>query len=226
MTTGRCPWALSSEAMLAYHDTEWGRPFVPGAGGGSGCRAGSGAGSSLDASDAAEAADAAMFRRTCLELFQAGLSWALVLARRDLLAEALAGFDPAALAGWGEADIDRAIGAPGMIRNRAKLKAVVGNARATVALRADGASLNAIVWSYRPSSDPTPRAPGDVASRSPESVALAKELARRGFSFIGPTSAYATMQAAGIVNDHLSGCPIRAEVERLRQQVSSACASR
>lgn len=185
-----------------YHDHEWGRPVT---------------------------GEAPLFELVCLEGFQAGLSWRVVLGRREALRAAFAGFSPDAVAAFDDADVDRLMGLPGVIRHRAKVEAAVGNALATVALRAEG-GLPALLWGFRPGANvrrqgaqgetvgadrprPAPLSWSEVPSETPESRALAKELRRRGFRFVGPTTAYALMQAAGIVNDHLAGCPVRAEAD-------------
>ncbi|MDO5701019.1 MAG: DNA-3-methyladenine glycosylase I [Bowdeniella nasicola] len=173
----RPAWATRDPLLTTYYDTEWGMPIRD---------------------------EQGIFERLCLEGFQAGLSWLLVLRRRPHLRRALAAFDPDVLATWTEDDIDTALEAPGVIRNRQKIAAVVTNARATLALRADG-GLAPLVWSYQPDLTPRPRTAAEVPSRSAESEALARELKRRGFTFVGPTSAFALMEAIGVVDTHLVG---------------------
>lgn len=168
-----------------YHDLEWGRPVTD---------------------------ERGLFERLCLEAFQAGLSWRLVLERRDRLRVALHGFDVDTLAGLDGSAVDGLLGAPGMIRNRAKVSAVLVNARATVRLRTDG-GLPALIWMHAPPPRPAPRTPAELPAVTDASRALARTLRGLGFVFVGPTTAYATMQAAGLVNDHLASCPVRAEVE-------------
>ncbi|MEV6011489.1 DNA-3-methyladenine glycosylase I [Streptomyces sp. NPDC051976] len=176
----RCPWGLSTPDYVAYHDTEWGRPVH---------------------------GDDALFERVCLEAFQSGLSWITILRRRETFRAAFDGFKIDAVAEFGDADKARLLADPGIIRNRAKIDASVANARAARALRDEG-GLDALVWSFAPDSAtrPAPRTVGDVPATTPESVALAKALKSHDFRFVGPTTAYALMQACGLVNDHLTDC--------------------
>ena len=193
----RCRWGDSDDRYRDYHDAEWGRPVLD---------------------------ERGLYERLCLELLQSGLSWALILRKREGIREALAGFDPDAVAGFGVRDMKRLLGDPRVIRNRRKLEAIVANAQATVAMR-DDVPLPELVWSFR---CPTPRAPrgyADTVSVSPESKELAKELKRRGFAFVGPTTVYSTMQAVGVVNDHLAGCFVRDEVEEVRQNAPMRAAA-
>jgi DNA-3-methyladenine glycosylase I len=169
-----------------YHDEEWGLPVRD---------------------------ERGLFEKLSLEAFQSGLSWATILRKRESFRAAFAGFDPAAVAAFGPADVDRLIGDAGIVRNRAKIEATVANARATVALREAGERLEELVWAHRPPPRPAPASFAEVPSAVPESVALARLLKRRGFRFVGPTTLYALMQACGLVNDHLAGCPARAAVE-------------
>ena len=177
----RCPWALGSAEYLAYHDDEWGRPVHD---------------------------DAGLYERLTLEAFQSGLSWLTILRKREGFRRAFAGFDPDLVAGFAEADVERLLVDAGIVRNRAKITAAVTNAHAVVTLRkrdGDGA-LDRLVWSHRPEPRPAPASLADVPASTAESIALAKDLRRHGFVFVGPTTAYATMQAAGLVDDHLAGC--------------------
>ena len=181
----RCPWAVSTADYLAYHDDEWGRPVH---------------------------GDAPLYERLTLEAFQSGLSWLTILRKRAGFRAAFSGFDPDVVAGFDDADIERLMSDGRIVRNRAKIVAAVTNARALVKLREDGGepALDRLIWSFAPeSARQAPRTLADVPSTTPESVALAKALKRRGFVFVGPTTAYATMQAAGVVNDHLAGCVAR-----------------
>ena len=175
----RCPWGLSAPEYIAYHDEEWGRPLH---------------------------GDTAIFERLCLEGFQSGLSWLTILRKRENFRAAFAGFDLATVAGFGPADVARLLADSGIIRNRAKIEAVIRNAAAA---RAVPGGIAALVWSY--ASEPAARPPApvtmaDMPSATPASTALAKDLRRRGFSFTGPVTVYATFQACGVVNDHLAGC--------------------
>ncbi|MFW5416531.1 DNA-3-methyladenine glycosylase I [Nocardiopsis sp. CNT-189] len=173
----RCTWALGTPDLMAYHDTEWGLPVRT---------------------------DRAMFERLSLEAFQAGLSWLTVLRKREALREAFAGFDPRTVAGYGAAEVERMLGDARLIRSRAKIEAVVGNARAALELQE---GLAAFVRGQAAGPErPAPRTDADVAAATPESAALAKALKARGFRFVGPTTAYAAMQATGIVDDHLADC--------------------
>ena len=177
----RCPWALGSVEYVAYHDNEWGRPVH---------------------------GDIGLYERLTLEAFQSGLSWLTILRKREGFRRAFAGFDPAVVAEFAEADVERLLADPDIVRNRAKITAAVTNARAVVALRerdGDGA-LDRLVWSHRPEPRPVPRRLADLPATTTESTALAKDLKRHGFVFVGPTTAYATMQAAGLVDDHLADC--------------------
>ena len=173
----RCPWGLSTPDYVAYHDTEWGVPVH---------------------------GDPALYERFSLEAFQSGLSWITILRKREGFRAAFAGFDPAAVAGFGAADVERLLADTGIVRNRAKIEAAIANARATLDLGPGG--LDALVWSHAPERRPRPRRLADVAATTQESAALSKALKRAGFRFVGPTTAYAAMQACGLVDDHLEGC--------------------
>ena len=175
----RCPWGLSPPEYIAYHDEEWGRPLH---------------------------GDTAIFERLCLEGFQSGLSWLTILRKRENFRAAFAGFDPAAVAAFGEQDIARLMADAGIVRNRAKINAVIANARATLGLPA---GLDVLVWKYAGEPGSAPRTLADVPASTPASKALSAELKRHGFTFTGPVTAYATMQACGIVNDHLAACIAR-----------------
>lgn len=157
-----------------------------------------------------------LLERLCLEAFQSGLSWAIVLRKRPSIRAAFKGFDPEVVAGFDESDIERLLADPGVIRNRAKIEAAIANARATLDLRSGESPLEVLVWSFRPAARAAPRSFGAVPAFTPESKELSKALKKAGFRFIGPTTAYATMQAAGLVNDHLAGCIVRDEVEAER----------
>ncbi|GAA1352199.1 DNA-3-methyladenine glycosylase I [Streptomyces beijiangensis] len=180
----RCPWGLSTDDYIAYHDTEWGRPVH---------------------------GDDALFERLCLEAFQSGLSWITILRRREGFRKAFANFEIAAVADFTDADAERLLADPGIIRNRAKIAATLANAKVLNGW-ADGA-LDELIWSYAPASGagagPAPRALSDVPAVTDESTALAKELKKRGLRFVGPTTAYALMQACGLVDDHLADCFVR-----------------
>lgn len=177
-TPTRAAWAATDPLLTAYYDAEWGMPVTD---------------------------EAGVFERLSLEAFQSGLSWLTVLRKRDAFREAFDGFDPSRVAAYGDADVERLLGDAAIIRNRAKILATVANARAAMRLRGEGSGLAELVWSYRPERSPAPRVEAEVPSTSPESVALAEELKRRGFSFVGPTTVYALMTAIGIVDAHLVG---------------------
>jgi len=172
----RCPWGLSAPEYLAYHDEEWGRPVR---------------------------GDTALFERLSLEGFQSGLSWLTILRKRENFRAAFAGFDASAVAAFGEQDVARLMADTGIVRNRAKINAVISNARAMLDLP-DGLTL--LVWKYAGDDGPAPRTLAEVPSATPASKALSAELRRHGFRFTGPVTAYATMQACGVVNDHLAAC--------------------
>jgi DNA-3-methyladenine glycosylase I len=148
-----------------------------------------------------------LFERISLEAFQSGLSWLTILRKRESFRAAFAGFEPATVAGFGDDDVERLLADAGIVRNRAKVIATIVNARAVVDL--DG-GLDALLWSFAPDADrPAPVTTADVPAITPESTAMAKALKRNGFRFVGPTTAYALMQATGIVDDHLAGCAFR-----------------
>lgn len=170
-------WASSSAAYRHYYDTEWGMPVRD---------------------------ERGLFERISLEGFQSGLSWATILAKRDAFRRGFAGFDPDTVAGFGPEDVERLLGDAGIVRNRRKIEATIKNAAATVALR-DHGGLVGLVWSHRPARTPAPATMAQVATTSAESVALSKALKAAGFSFVGPTTIYALMQAIGMVDDHLVG---------------------
>ncbi len=170
-------WAAADPLLRAYYDTEWGMPVLD---------------------------ERGLFERLSLEAFQSGLSWATILRKREAFRRAFDGFDPDRVAAYGDADVERLMGDAGIVRNRRKVEATVRNAAATVALRADG-GLPQLVWSFRPERTPEPRTAAEVPTSSPESVALARELKRRGFAFVGPTTMFALMEAVGVVDTHLVG---------------------
>jgi DNA-3-methyladenine glycosylase I len=177
----RCPWGTSPPEYLAYHDEEWGRPVH---------------------------GDRAIFERICLEAFQSGLSWLTILRKRENFRKAFAGFDLEAVAAFGDADVQRLLGDAGIVRNRAKINAAITNARAALQLPE---GLSDLVWSFAEEAGnrPAPRTLDEVPASTPVSKLLSKELRKRGFVFTGPVTAYASMQAAGIVNDHLADCIAR-----------------
>lgn len=177
----RCHWATAATGpdralMVDYHDREWGRPLH---------------------------GHSAMFERMTLEAFQSGLSWLIILRKRENFRRAFAGFDVETVAGYTERDVARLIADPGIVRNRAKIEATIANARVAVD---SGIDLSDLLWSHAPAPRARPVSAAEVPAQSPESVALAGELKRLGFRFVGPTTAYALMQATGMVDDHVADC--------------------
>ena len=177
----RCPWAGATEEYMAYHDLEWGKPVHD---------------------------EHGLYERLMLEAFQSGLSWLTILRKREGIRDAFCSFDPEKVAGFTGEDIERLMLDARIIRNRQKINAAVTNAKATIALREHG-GLDALIWSFAPSSTSVPQSTHEVPAITPESTALAKALKKAGFVFVGPTTAYAAMQAIGIVNDHLAACHAR-----------------
>jgi DNA-3-methyladenine glycosylase I len=179
----RCPWALGTSDYLDYHDLEWGRPLH---------------------------GEHELFERLTLEAFQSGLSWLTILRKRENFRRAFDGFDVDQVAGYGAKEVNRLLADAGIIRNRRKIEATITNARAIRELHANSDTLDELIWSFAPDEPgPAPETLEDLEPTTPESKALAKELKGRGFVFVGPTTAYASMQAAGLVNDHLAGCAFR-----------------
>ena len=174
----RCDWATSAPEYIAYHDDEWGVPLH---------------------------GQAPLFERMSLEAFQSGLSWLLILRKRPAFRAAFRDFDVDTVAGFDQADVERLLADAGIVRNRAKIEATIANARAIHDAVPEG--LDELLWSFAPSGKrPRPRTLADVPSASAESSAMAKELKKRGFRFVGPTTAYALMQATGMVDDHIRTC--------------------
>ncbi len=176
----RCPWAQGAD-YERYHDDEWGRPVR---------------------------GEAPLFERLSLEAFQSGLSWLTILRKREGFREAFAGFAPDVVASFDDADRERLLANPAIVRNRAKIDATIANARAVLALREDG-GLEALLRSHTPEPCPAPATMAAVPATTPESKALARALRAVGFRFVGPTTTYAAMQAIGLVDDHLAGCHAR-----------------
>ncbi len=183
----RCRWSGTAPEFFAYHDAEWGFPVDD---------------------------DRRLFEKLCLESFQSGLSWRTILAKRENFRAAFHGFDFDKVATFTERDVDRLLKDEGIVRHRGKIEAVINNARrAREMVKAEG-SLAAFFWSYEP--DPDGLAEPQTASTSSESVALSKELKKRGWKFVGPTTVYSFMQAMGLINDHADGCVMREQVARAR----------
>ncbi|OYU47004.1 MAG: DNA-3-methyladenine glycosylase I [Rhizobiales bacterium PAR1] len=184
----RCRWCGAIPEFFPYHDAEWGFPV---------------------------GSDIRLFEKLCLESFQSGLSWRTILAKRENFRAAFAGFDFHRVAAFTEEDVLRLLGDAGIIRHRGKIEAVINNAKRAKELVAREGSLAAFLWRYEPVAESLP-AP-QTATTSPESVALSKELKKRGWKFVGPTTIYAFMQAMGLINDHVEECVTRAEAETARQ---------
>ena len=155
-----------------------------------------------------------------MEAFQSGLSWLTILRKREAFRAAFRGFEIGTVAAFGQRDVKRLLADAGIVRNRAKIEAAIENGRAALRLGESGESLSELIWSFRPERHATPRMGADLAATTKESAALAGELKRRGFRFVGPTTAYALMQACGLVNDHLAGCAVRDEVEQERRRLT------
>jgi len=190
----RCFWSGSSPDYVAYHDREWGRPVVD---------------------------DFRLFEKVCLEGFQSGLSWLTILRKRENFRQAFLGFDFNSLACFGERDIRRLLGDAGIVRHRGKIEATINNAKCARELVAESGSLAAYFWRFEPDPKSRPKRLDwetlRKMSTSPESIALSKDLKKRGWRFVGPTTVYAFMQAMGLVNDHMHGCFCRAEAETERK---------
>ena len=190
----RCYWADSAPEYRAYHDREWGFPVDD---------------------------DVRLFEKLSLEGFQAGLSWLTILRKREAFRRAFAGFDFNAVARFGERDVERLLGDASIIRHRGKIEAVINNAGRAVELVESEGSLAAYVWRFEPGRRPRRVDRGDIAAETAESRALAKDLKRRGWRFVGPTTVYAFMQAMGLVNDHMTGCAARTTATRARKEFRS-----
>jgi DNA-3-methyladenine glycosylase I len=182
----RC-WTSKDPAYNAYHDQEWGRPVTD---------------------------ERGVLERLCLEGFQSGLSWLTILRKRDNFRKAFAGFDPERVARFGERDVQRLLQDAGIVRHRGKIEAAIANARGTLTLREAGTPLEDVFWRHRPRMRKPVASIYDLPATTPESDALSKELKRAGFRFVGPTTVYASMQACGVVNDHIARCFVRAEAQR------------
>ena len=192
----RCWWAGTDPLYLRYHDAEWGRPVVD---------------------------DRRLFEKICLEGFQAGLSWLTILRKREAFRQAFADFDISRVARFGARDITRLLGDSGIVRHRGKIESAINNARHAHALVDEYGSLASYVWQWEPAAETRPRRLTKAAlmrmAVSPESTALSKDLKRRGWTFVGPTTMYAFMQAVGLVNDHIDGCMSRDGIEKARARL-------
>jgi len=188
----RCSWACSTPDYHGYHDSEWGFPV---------------------------AADVRLFEKLSLEGFQAGLSWLTILRKREAFREGFAGFDYRRVARFGSRDVERLLADAGIVRNRGKIEAVINNAKRAVELVEAEGSIAHYIWGFEPASPARTADPlGQLPSSTPESLALAKDLKRRGWRFVGPTTVYAFMQAMGLVNDHHPGCATRAAAAAARKR--------
>jgi DNA-3-methyladenine glycosylase I len=187
----RCWWAGNDSLYQHYHDAEWGRPVV---------------------------SDTRLFEKLCLEGFQSGLSWITVLRKRERFREVFHGFDIDMVAQMDDADIERLLLDPGIIRHRGKIASTINNAKRAQELQAERGSLAAYFWSFEPAPETRPQSVtrDAIPAQTDASRALSKDLRKRGFSFVGPTTCYAFMQAMGLVNDHLDTCPCRVQVKALR----------
>lgn len=192
----RC-WPASDPLYVAYHDEEWGRPVTD---------------------------ERGLYERFCLEGFQSGLSWLTILRKRESFRRAFAEFDPDAVVRFTERDVVRLLGDAGIVRHRGKIEATIANARGVLSLREAGTPLQELVWSFAPERYAPPRATGDWQAQTAESKELSKRLKAAGFRFVGPTTAWAAMQACGVVNDHLATCWVRDDVERLRSRAAASAA--
>ncbi|MEQ8839942.1 MAG: DNA-3-methyladenine glycosylase I [Acidimicrobiales bacterium] len=189
----RCWWPGSADDYVAYHDHEWGRPVID---------------------------DTRLFEKICLEGFQSGLSWITILRKRENFRAAFAGFDPRSVAAFGEADVARLLDDAGIVRHQGKIRSAVNNAARALELTDECGSLAAYFWSWEPTGIEGDRVPGaPVPATTPTSTAIAKDLKKRGWSFVGPTTVYAFMQAMGLVNDHVEGCHARTECAAARREL-------
>ena len=184
----RCHWCSATPEYLAYHDDEWGQPVAD---------------------------DRRLFEKLSLEGFQSGLSWRTILAKRENFRAAFHGFDFERVARYTQRDVERLLGDAGIVRHRGKIEAVINNAQQARELVQQEGSLAAFIWRYEP--DPKTQGAPQTRSTSPESVALSKELKKRGWKFVGPTTVYAFMQAMGLLNDHVEDCVVRARVAKARK---------
>lgn len=188
----RCEWGVGPEIYRVYHDEEWGRPVT---------------------------SDRRLFEKICLEGFQAGLSWLTILRKRPAFREAFADFDPVSVAGFDEDTVRGLLSDPGIVRHEGKIRSCVNNASRALELLEEQGSLAGYFWSWAEPESPAPR---EVLPFTSQSTSMSSELKRRGWSFVGPTTIHAFMQAVGLVNDHLGGCHVRQECSRLRQSTLEA----
>ncbi|HEX4016914.1 MAG TPA: DNA-3-methyladenine glycosylase I [Frankiaceae bacterium] len=199
--SGPCWLTGDDPLMTAYHDQEWGRPVT---------------------------GERGLYERMCLEGFQSGLSWRTVLAKRPAFREVFAGFEPERVAAFGPDDVDHLLLDARIIRHRRKIEATITNAQALLALHQSGTQLRDLFWGYAPAPSKArkPAALSELPATTPDATDLSKRLRKLGFAFVGPTTAYAAMQACGIVNDHLTDCPFRAEVDKQRREALTRLGTR
>jgi DNA-3-methyladenine glycosylase I len=194
---GRCWWPGEDELYIRYHDNEWGRPVTD---------------------------DRRLFEKICLEGFQSGLSWITILRKRENFRKAFKDFDPAVVARFGARDVQRLLKDAGIIRHRGKIESTINNAKRALELIDEQGSLAAYFWSWEPAAASRPKKLTHAAlktmSITEQSTALSKDLKKRGWTFVGPTTCYAFMQAMGLVNDHIDECHVRADIERARRGFS------
>jgi DNA-3-methyladenine glycosylase I len=193
----RCRWPGEDELYIRYHDREWGWPVTD---------------------------DRRLFEKICLEGFQSGLSWITILRKRDNFRKAFKDFDPAVVARFGARDVQRLLKDAGIIRHRGKIESTINNAKRALELIDEQGSLAAYFWSWEPTASSRPKKISHAALRkmstNDQSIALSKDLKKRGWTFVGPTTSYAFMQAMGLVNDHIDDCYVRADIERARKRLS------
>jgi DNA-3-methyladenine glycosylase I len=191
----RCWWPGEDELYVRYHDREWGRPVVD---------------------------DRRLFEKICLEGFQSGLSWITILRKRENFRKAFKDFEPSTVSRFSARDVQRLLNDAGIVRHRGKIESTVNNAQRALELIKDTGSLAAYFWSWEPAPSSRPKriSREAIQSTTPESIALSKDLKKRGWTFVGPTTCYAFMQAMGLVNDHVHDCGVRAEIERTRKGLS------
>jgi DNA-3-methyladenine glycosylase I len=191
----RCWWPGEDDLYIKYHDHEWGRPVAD---------------------------DRRLFEKICLEGFQAGLSWITILRKRDNFRKAFKDFDPAVVARFGARDVQRLLKDAGIVRHRGKIESTINNAKRALELIEEQGSLAAYFWAWEPDAKSRPKKLSREAlmkmATTEQSIALSKDLKKRGWTFVGPTTCYAFMQAMGLVNDHIDGCHVRADIERARQR--------
>lgn len=188
----RCSWGAEPEVYRVYHDDEWGRATID---------------------------DHRLFEKVCLEGFQSGLSWLTILRKRDAFRNAFAGFDPEVVARYDDSDVERLLGDAGIVRHQGKIRSTINNAGRALELADEHGSLSNYFWSW---AEPASNPPTTIEPTTPTSVALSKDLKRRGWTFVGPTTIYAFMQAMGLVNDHLDGCHVREACSEERAYLVSA----